>query len=334
MSKGDNRLKIMYIIKELTNKSDENHYVKTSDLITLLSEKNFSADRKSIYGYIDTLIEYGFDIDKSKRGYRLMSRHLELAELKMLVDVLSASKSIPPKKSKDIIHKLECMTSEYNRSQLNRQVYMENTVKSENFSIIYSIDAIYSAIAKNRKITFNYYEYQLDWDSDDKAKQVLKKDENGNVKVYTQSPYALVWKNENYYLMTYDGNSKSNHTFRVDRMHNVKETRSRRDGEEFFAKIDISRFANTAFSMFSGEPSNIVLRVDNSMLGVIVDRFGSKACLQKDDAQHFLCSVDIQVSDQFFGWLSSFGTKIQLTAPQSLCNEYKTYLTRILESQG
>ena len=68
MSKGDNRLKILYIIDELKNKSDENHYVKTSELIASLNAKNLSADRKSVYSYIESLIDYGMNIEKSKKA--------------------------------------------------------------------------------------------------------------------------------------------------------------------------------------------------------------------------------------------------------------------------
>ena len=122
MSKGDNRLKVLYIIDELKNKSDDNHYIKTSELIAALNEKDLNADRKSVYSYVESLMDYGMNIEKSKLGYKLLSRDFELAELKMLVDALSASRFIPAKKTQDIIKKLESMTSEYNRTQLNRYI--------------------------------------------------------------------------------------------------------------------------------------------------------------------------------------------------------------------
>ena len=183
MSKGDNRLKVLYIIDELKNKSDDNHYIKTSELIAALNEKDLNADRKSVYSYVESLMDYGMNIEKSKLGYKLLSRDFELAELKMLVDALSASRFIPAKKTQDIIKKLESMTSEYNRTQLNRQVYIENAVKSDNWSVIYSIDAIHNAISTNKQISFNYLNTVLDFCSEEKIQRVYRTDEKGEPKI-------------------------------------------------------------------------------------------------------------------------------------------------------
>lgn len=331
MSKGDNRLKILYIIDELKNKSDENHYVKTSELIASLNAKNLSADRKSVYSYIESLIDYGMNIEKSKKGYKLLSRDFELAELKMLVDALGASRCIPAKKTQDIIRKLEGLTSEYNRSQLHRQIYLENAVKSDNWSVIYSIDAIHNAIALNKQISFNYLNTVLDFGTEDKLQKKPKTDENDEPKLYIQSPYALLWKNENYYMLSYDKESLQRKTFRVDRMVNVSVLKTKRDGGKYFAKFDTAKYANTAFSMFSGESADVVLRVKNDLIGVIFDRFGNEAGIYKDDEEHFLCTVSVQKSIMFFSWLCGFGNGIELKSPRNIRKEYTEYLESLLD---
>ena len=332
MSKGDNRLKILYIIDELKNKSDENNYVKTTELINALNENGLNADRKSIYSYIESLIEYGMDIEKSKRGYRLMEREFELAELKMLVDALSASRFSPTKKTHSIIAKLEEMTSEFNRSQLNRQVYLENAVKSDNSSIIYSIDAIHNAISSNRQISFHYLNTVMDYDGEKKYKTVLKKDESGDDKLYLQSPYALLWKNENYYMLSYDKESSRRKTFRVDRMVDVSVLKTKREGGKYFAKFDTAKYANTAFSMFGGDNIDVVLRVRNDLIGVILDRFGSDVGIYRDDDEHFLCTVCVQKSNMFFSWVSGFADGIELKSPKGVRREYIHYLDSLLKA--
>lgn len=331
MSKGDNRLKVLYIIDELKNKSDDNHYIKTSELIAALNEKDLNADRKSVYSYVESLMDYGMNIEKSKLGYKLLSRDFELAELKMLVDALSASRFIPAKKTQDIIKKLESMTSEYNRTQLNRQVYIENAVKSDNWSVIYSIDAIHNAISTNKQISFNYLNTVLDFCSEEKIQRVYRTDEKGEPKIYRQSPYALLWKNENYYMLSFDSDLCRKKTFRVDRMVNVDILKAKREGAKYFLKFDTAKYANTAFSMFGGENADIVLRVKNDLAGVIIDRFGNDIGIYKDDNEHFLCTVNIQKSKMFFSWISGFGDGIELKSPRSIRKEYTDYLRSLLD---
>ena len=331
MSKGDNRLKVLYIIDILKNKSDEDHYVKTSEIIEALEAKNLSADRKSIYSYIESLIDHGMEIEKSKRGYRLVNRNFELAELKMLVDALGAFKTVPQKKTQDIIRKLGLLTSEYNRSQLSRQVFLENRIKSDNNSVIYNIDAIEEAINRNKRITFNYYRTVLKFGDEEKIKRVIKKDENGDNKLYRQSPFALLWKNENYYLVTFDSRTKDKRTFRVDRMLNVMLTGEKREGNRYFSRFDFAKYANKTFSMFNGEEYDVVLKVKNELIGVIIDRFGNNNIgLYRDDDDHFICTVTIIKSDLFFAWLSGFGRDIELKSPNKLRKEYSDYLKELL----
>ena len=333
MSKGDNRLKILYIIDELKNKSDENHYIKTSEIIEELNNRGLTADRKSIYNYIESLIEYGMDIEKSKKGYKLVSRTLELAELKMIADALGASRCISPKKTKDIVRKLGKITSEYNRSKLDRQVYIEDMVKSSNSSVIYNIDAIYNAVSMNKKISFNYLKTTVDFDEKEKIHKDIKRNAKNEPIVYVQSPYALLWKNENYYLLAYDSDIQGEKTFRVDRMLNVETLRNKRDGERYFTDFDTSEFVNTAFSMFGGEYTRIELKVKKELIGVILDRFGNDMEIYEDknDSSCFLCNPCIQKSNLFFSWISGFGNGIELRKPENLRSEYLKYLENIIK---
>ena len=96
------------------------------------------AERKSIYADVETLRTFGMDIILRKdapAGYYLASREFELAELKRLVDAVQASKFITAKKSEELIQKLEGLASHYEASQLQRQVYVANRIKTMNESM-------------------------------------------------------------------------------------------------------------------------------------------------------------------------------------------------------
>ena len=350
MPKGDNRLKILYVLEELKENSklnaetQEDRFLSATALIAALNDKyNLNADRKSVYNYIDSLIKYGYDIEKSRRGYYLREHYnrseeddFEEAELKMIVDALTASRFISATKTNAIIRKLSRL-SESNIPLTERLVYCEQAVKSDNSSVIYSIDAIHNAITHNHKIVFKYQKTVVDYDlSLGRLVSVNKTNENNEEKIYCQSPYALVWKNDFYYVICYDSKMQATKTFRVDRMKDVMvDESSYREGDRFFEEMNIVEYANTAFSMYGGETINILLRVKMELAGVIADRFGRNITLYHDeDDQYFRCSVEVQKSQQFYSWLSGFGKDIELIYPNSLRDDYLQYLNDILQYYG
>ena len=101
MAKIENqKLKLVYLIEILREKTDETHPLTTQQMIEELEKRGVCAERKSIYRDIDMLEELGMDIIKKKGrsgGYYLASRQFELAELKLLVDAVQSSKFITTK---------------------------------------------------------------------------------------------------------------------------------------------------------------------------------------------------------------------------------------------
>ena len=112
MSKGSNqKLKMLYLLKILSEKTDESHCLSAQELIGELQKYEVSAERKSIYNDIECLTDFGYDIVNKKAktggGYYLASREFELPELKLLVDAVQSSRFITQKKSRELIHKIE-----------------------------------------------------------------------------------------------------------------------------------------------------------------------------------------------------------------------------------
>ena len=100
MAKSFNqKSKLVYLIKIMENMTDEEHTLTMSQIIAELEAYGISAERKSIYDDFETMREMGYDVigDDSGRyyAYFLGERTFELAELKMLVDSVSASRFMP-----------------------------------------------------------------------------------------------------------------------------------------------------------------------------------------------------------------------------------------------
>lgn len=158
------KLKILYLMRVFAEKTDEAHPMSVKDLIAYLENFGIHAERKTIYDDIETLRVFGMDIMNRRErpsGFYLASREFEVAELKLLVDAVQSSRFLTTGKSRQLIQKLESLTSIYQAKDLQRQVIVQNRVKNTNENIYYNIDEIHRAISQNRQISFQYTEWTV-----------------------------------------------------------------------------------------------------------------------------------------------------------------------------
>ena len=328
MPKSTNqKLKLLYIIKILSEQTDEEHCLSAAALIEELAKYDIKAERKSIYDDMNQLMDFGYDIilvkSRVNGGYYLASREFELAELKLLVEVVQSSKFITVKKSKELIGKIEKLASKADAKQLQRQVYVANRIKTANESIYYIVDDIHKAIQDNVQISFQYLEWNLE-------KQLVPRKEG---KEYLVSPWALTCKEENYYLIAHDKEENKIKHFRVDKMGSIRVlSGQKREGGELFRSFDIADYANKTFGMFGGKEETVTLQFENQLIGVVMDRFGKEASVRKRDDGHFSVRVTVAVSGQFFGWLTGLGKGACLLAPANIVEEYREYLRSVMQN--
>ena len=323
MAKQPNqKLKILYILQFLQRKSDEEHPVTMNDIIDELGKYDISAERKSIYNDIEALRRFGYDIElihsRTAGGYYLASREFELAELKILVDSIQASKFITTKKTRDLIKKLSSLCSEYEARQLKHEVHVIDRIKTKNENIFYNVDALNSALNQNRVIQFKYYEYN------EKGELVLKN------KNYQVSPLGLIFQNENYYLVAFDFASNEKRHYRVDKMMNISIC-DQRCLEEHKKNFDIVTYSNENFGMYAGDVKTVRLHVNKKMIGVVIDRFGSDLTIRPVNDSQYEIRVTVAISGQFFGWLVGIGKGITIANDPELQKRFKDYLNDIIK---
>ncbi len=325
MAKSPNqKLKLLYIIEMLERETDEEHMLSTQDIIQRLEANGINAERKTIYDDMNQLSDYGYDIIQVKSrvngGYYLGSREFELAELKLLVDAVQFSRFITKKKSRELIQKLEKLTSKHEASQLQRQVYVSESAKAENESIFYNIDSIHKGIYDNVKISFTYLEWSV-------SKQLVPKKKGEK---YVVSPWALLWQDENYYLLGYDEIAGKMKHYRVDKIGKVTLTNEKREGREIYDKMNLATFVNQTFGMYGGEIASVTLRFPEKLIGVVLDRFGKNIIVNKKDDGYFTIRVDAAISGQFFGWLTGIGKDVKIISPDYVKTQYEDWLKEIL----
>lgn len=303
--------KLIRLRQILLENTDNEHCLSMDEILDKLSMYGVEAERKSIYSDIEELNNLGMDIEHQRGkngGYYVASREFELPELKLLVDTVQSAKFITAKKSNELIRKLEGLTSKYEAQELQSEVYVANRVKTMNESIYYLVDYIAEAINKNRKITFQYLEWTLD------KKRVPKR----NGELYKVSPRMLSWDDENYYMVAYDDNDKKTKHYRVDKMQKITVTDEPREGTD--APFDAAVYSRKIFGMFGGVEEYVTLECDNSMIGIIMDRFGQDVSLLKKDGC-FEVTVSVMVSPQFLGWVLSLCGQVRIISPKRVYDE-------------
>ena len=321
--------KLLYIMKCFMEKTDDDYGVTVADIIEYLDEYGITAERKSIYSDIESLRDFGLDIVKTKVGkislFSLVSRDFTLEEIKLLIDAVQSSKFITLKKSRELIHKIEHLTSENQAKELHRQVIVANRVKNSNEDIYRNIDSINRAINNKRKIGFYYHQWAV---SRTGARKIVKLRRHDGMR-YLLTPKALTWDDENYYLIAYDKEADKLKHFRVDKMEDISVEEARADSTKAVDKFDLAVYTKQVFGMYGGETVSVKLRFDDSLIGVVIDRFSDRVFIQPHNDGTFTMSAEVMLSPQFYGWLFSFGDKVRIVSPKSAKAGFSAYLDSV-----
>ena len=353
--KPNQKLKPYLVLQYLLRNSDENHVVSASRIIGYLQEAGIDAERRSIYRDIEEInkamlmveqdmyleeaeeeIEnYGDDVryivyDKNKKGFYVRERRYEFDEIRLAAESIYASKFLTEKEAKSFVDLICSFVSEHQADQIRHDVFLTDRVKTNNKNTFKNVATINAAMSKEldgekhipEKISFKYLKSSI---NDLKQQVERRKGEK-----YLVSPFALLLNDGNYYMLAFDDYSKQIRTYRVDRMRDVQFTGEPREGEKAFNAIDLKTYTQRVFGMFGGELERVTMQFINSLLDTAIDRFGTNGVIySKVDETHFNVTVQVEISDQFFGWICGFGKKAKIMAPPRVKKQFKEYLNNI-----
>lgn len=327
--KGKGKLKLLLILQHLQRCSDETHPVSTEALTEMLLEHGIECERKSIYSDIQTLRDFGLNILRVKspcNGYQLMTRTFEVPELRLLMDAVQAASFITPDKTEEMLGKIGTLCSEKHATALRKQIGESHKSKYANEEIYHNIETIHKAIAAGKKINFRYCKRELD---------VKNRGIKLSQKEFTVSPYALIWSDDKYYLVSnHEKYDNLMHT-RLDRMKGVRMlSRSIRPASEvspYQNGFDAADYAAKAFHMFSGEMEPLTVRCDPTLLEEILDRFGTDVVITKGRRDEFFTmQTESIISDGLVSWLMQFSSRIEVVSPADLRERLKKRAEEIL----
>lgn len=321
------KIKLLYIIKILTELTDEDHPLSATEICEKLSAYDITAERKAIYDDIECLISFGYDIISTrvpKNGYFLASRDFELPEIYLLGDAVRTAKFISEKKTRELTSKLDGMLSRYQSKKSINGIYIDNSSKTRNEEIFYNIDSINTAISEGKKISFKYGKRVLD------NRQITTE-----YKTRTVSPYAMTWQDDHYYLICNYEKYDNLMNLRIDRIKSVQilDEPSRHFSEvsDYNDTFDVADYTKKLFGMFGGDMQQIKLRCSNKILEQVADRFGENIFITNVTDTHFDFTVKAAVSDGLVTWIMNYGSDIEVITPAELRKKIADRAEKILK---
>ncbi len=324
--KIDVKLKLLYILKFLEEKSDENNPISSAEIIDMLNEVGIRCERKTVYKDIAALSSFGYDVIKTKTpksGWFLGERIFEIPELCLLIDAVQSASFITSDKTNVLIDKLKSLTSESFADKIQNRVYVDKRIKCTNQEIYYTIDKLHTAINEKKKVEFLYEKKAIQNEGITIDKHTLK-----------MSPYAMVWNDNKYYLV--GNNEKYDNLMhaRIDKIFKLKildePIRHFSEVSEYKTEFDTADYALKVFSMFSGEVKDIELICNNKLLDNITDRFGENIKIYKHDADSFRVEFRAAMSAGLISWISQYRSAVKIVAPEQLKTMYINELKEIL----
>lgn len=312
----DGKLRPLYLLNILKERTDEDHALTTAQLCRILKEEyGIETFRTTIKSDVEVLQKVGYSIQETRSTqnlYNYIERDFDTPEVKLLIDAVMSSKFITKSKSDQLVAKLTELAGPYKAGELKRNLIVDGRIKPENEQVYIILDAINEAINQKKKIRFQMTEYSV------KKKRVL----HNRGEIYVFSPYSLVWDGDFYYVVGYSDKYWRVGSHRVDRIYRRPEILDEAampapDG------FDINEYVNTMFHMYDAERVEVELQVDNSLMDAIIDKFGTDVKTFACDQNNFRVVATVAVGTVFYNWVFGFHGKVKIKAPENVKEEYK-----------
>ena len=312
MTENNQKIKLLRIMEFLRAESTEGKPVSTSQIISYLNSIHISCERRTLYKDMDMLIESGANIVKTELGrenaYYMNEVSFSLAEVKTLIDAIQAANFVPADKTADLVEKLLSYAG-VRRSEIVRDnIIFYNNHKHSNQDIYENIEQIELAIRKKKQVSFYYF------DLDEKRNRVYRKEK----KRYITDPVALVFSEDNYYLVAYSQKFQNAVNYRVDRMDTVEVEEEPICEEALIKKRKTETYTEQVFKMYNGETELVTMEFAPSKLGVIYDKFGENIEIRHADKGWLKLKVAVQISPTFWGWIYQLEDQIKIVSPEGI----------------
>ncbi|MBR2410401.1 MAG: WYL domain-containing protein [Clostridia bacterium] len=346
-SKQPKKQLILNILDILKRYTDENHRLSQREIADILKkEYKVSADRKTVRRNILDLMELGYEIEYSEAVRMVpnkvtrepeesyiwsdfyLVRDFSDSELRLLIDSLLFSKHIPYSQCKELVEKLEGLSSRYFEAKVKHIRALPDNSFS-NRQLFFTIDVLDEAISRGKQVSFCYNRYDTD------KKLHREKNSDGKPKVYTVNPYQMAVANGRYYLIAnYDKYDDVSH-YRLDRITDIEILQTPVKPTKRVKGLENGLYLPTHMAehiyMFSGESIPVVFRAKRYIVGDILDWFGRN--VQFSDETDDEVTVRVTANEKAMRrWGLQYALHTKIISPESLSQQIREDIARAAEN--
>lgn len=324
------------ILDILRKYTDCDHTMEQKDIIAKLKEDyDITVDRKSVKANLSCLLDYGYDIEYTetervkKDGTTetitsnwYYNHEFDDAELRMMIDSIMFSKTIPESQAKQLIDKIAGLSNMYFTGRMSHVSSLPGLEHTSNKQTLFNVGMIDDAISENKQISFVYNNYGED-----------KKLHPRREEPYVVNPYQMVANDGKYYLICNYDKYDNLSNYRIDKMTQVqivdKPVKDRKLVKGMEHGLNLPKHMAEHIYMFSDEPVTIILRVAKDAISDVVDWFGKNFdVISESIARQYegftKCNDDVIYvrlvcsSQAMLHWAMQYGPVVEVLYPPSL----------------
>lgn len=309
----------IYILNVLKKYSDEEHKMSVAEIQRKVKEiYEVNIDSRTIRRNIHLLkqkLEYDISTrEENGKGYYISKNpetDFEQGEIRAIIDTFSYANYIVPSVAKNIIKKCKNLQNIYENQKLKNYRIYANDNKTENMEVIKNIEDISESIQNLNKIKFEYWKYDIS----NKLDKVI-------VSTPKVAPYALVYNNQEFYLIGIKEGQDKFYYYRLDRIKNIEQLDEKRTVKK--TNSEIREFAESTVEMFGGKKQEVEAICKMFLLDAVLDQFGKNITIQKleNDDENFKLILDTNTMG-FKMWAMRNIDCVEVIRPIELRNEIK-----------
>lgn len=340
---------ILYILQVLRKYTDENHTMTQQDIRDKLrSDYDMDVSRATIKRNIADLIDADYEIKYREVRRTYVDRNtgeteeniiytdlyyvhdfLE-SELRLLIDGLLFSRSVPYTARKDLIDKLADLSGSHFSKRMKR-VHNMSADGPQNRDLFWNIEVLDQAIEEGKQVEITYGYFGTDM----KLHENLNAD--GSVKRQVLNPYQLAACEGRYYLICNNDKYNTVANYRVDRIISVDmlDTPVKRKSEVAGLEdgLDLQKYVYQNLNMFSGEPEKAEFEIPSGAVSLVIDFFGKHVRFFDRGDGTVSCSLMVS-REAMKRWAAQFAGVVRVTSPAELVEDVKAEIRKSAENYG
>lgn len=324
MKENCQKIKLLKLMELLRQETDEHHPLSTNEICDRLSTMGISCERRTLAKDILLLNEQGFEVMccrvGKEKGYYIEDHSFSVPEIKILIDAVQAANFITEKKSSELIDKISALGGSHQADILKSNLVHFNTHKHSNETIYYSVGYLEDAIQQKNKVLFRYF------DLNEHGEKVYRREGHR----YVVEPVALVFHEDNYYIIVYSAKHDSTANYRIDRMDSVEIIDEPVSQKALTLRNEVAGYTERVFKMYGGQSVDLVIEFDDKLIGAVYDKFGEHTKMIRTHEHGCVATVKVQISPTFWGWLFQFGKQMRILSPANLIDEYTTIVNELV----